>query len=319
MQYMSSYRLVADIGGTNTRFALAKDTVPELQSLRVVKTAGFATLCDAIQAYLQDVGTPIPDSACLAIAGPVQGDSVTMTNHPWHFSQAELQHQTGLRKLRLINDFEAVALSIPHLAASGLVKLGGGAPITSKPKIVLGPGTGLGAALLIPTDSGFMAIPTEGGHAALGPDNELELDIFRWLLRQGKNITREQLLSGIGLETLHQAMCALHNKCSQYQTAADIQGAAVAGQDEICEATLKLFCTLLGSAAADQAFSCGAQGGVYLAGGIVSRFIPFLKTSQFRERFEAQSVMKDYLKAVPTYVITAPNPGLLGAAVVPLN
>jgi glucokinase len=305
-------RLVADIGGTNARFAMvARDG--SLHSALTLPTRRYPSLLDAAQAYTQQLRVR-PRSACIAVAGPVNDDEVRLTNHSWSFSVRELAASLGIERLRLINDFEAIALALPVLGGADLFQIGGGEPVQGRPKAVLGPGTGLGVAQLVPTRAGFEPIATEGGHASIGPRNEAELAILATLLRNGRQISREALLSGPGLELIYWALCRTANAHYEGYTAAEIQAHAVAGSDDLCRDTLGHFCAFLGTAAGDQALCCGAQGGVYIAGGIVPRFTGFLSRSRFREHFEDKGPMRDYTSRIPVYVILAEHPGMLGAA-----
>ena len=220
----------------------------------------------------------------------------------------------GLQRLRVINDFEAIALALPALAADELLQIGGGTAVRGSPMAVLGPGTGLGVAQLIATRDGFQPVSTEGGHASIGPCDEAELQLFATLMRNGQHLCREALLSGPGIERIYWALCLDAGSAYHGYTAAEIQAHAVAGSDATCRAALEHFCAFLGTAAGDQALCCGAQGGVFIAGGIVPRFTEFLRHSRFRARFEAKGPMRDYVSAIPVYVITRENPGMLGAA-----
>ena len=305
-------RLVADIGGTNTRFALA-GADGRLHAPLTLATRRFASVTDAARAYLEATGAR-PREACIAVAGPVSGDAVRLTNHRWEFSIAALREELALAQLRVINDFEAIALALPALAADELLQIGGGAPVRGRPMAVLGPGTGLGVAQLIATRGSFQPVSTEGGHASIGPCDEAELQLFATLMRNGQHLCREALLSGPGIERIYWALCL--NGGGEYHgySAAEIQAHAVAGSDATCRAALEHFCAFLGTAAGDQALCCGAQGGVFIAGGIVPRFTEFLRYSRFRARFEAKGPMRDYVSAIPVYVITREHPGMLGAA-----
>ncbi len=305
-------RLVADIGGTNTRFALA-GADGRLHAPLTLATRRFDSLADAAQSYLESSGAR-PREGCIAVAGPVSGDAVRLTNHRWEFSIAALREGLGLERLRVINDFEAIALALPALAADELLQIGGGTAVRGSPMAVLGPGTGLGVAQLIATRGGFQPVSTEGGHASIGPCDEAELQLFATLMRNGQHLCREALLSGPGIERIYWALCLHAGSAYHGYTAAEIQAHAVAGSDATCRAALEHFCAFLGTAAGDQALCCGAQGGVFIAGGIVPRFTEFLRHSRFRARFEAKGPMRDYVSAIPVYVITRENPGMLGAA-----
>lgn len=311
-------RLVADIGGTNTRFAIAT-AGGELLKPATLETRRAGSLPQAAEAYLQRIDLPRPERGCFAVAGPIEGDAVRLTNHDWEFSVEEVRRELGLEQLRVINDFEAIALALPALGAGDLIQVGGDRPVPGRPKAVLGPGTGLGVAQLVETHEGFVPIATEGGHASIGPRDEAELQILATLLRHGQQLSREALLSGPGIERIYWALCMQGGGAYEGHTAAEIRQHAVDGTDPVCRRALLHFCAFLGTAAGDQALCCGAEGGVYIAGGIVRRFTDFLRASRFRERFEDKGPMHDYVCKIPVYVISRDNPGMIGAARAPLG
>lgn len=311
----TTYALVGDIGGTNCRLALARDGELLRESIHTYAVNQFPTLTSAIENYLQQHDVEVR-TACVAIAGPVGGDWVQFTNAPWRFSIEATRDELSLQTLQIINDFQAVGLSLPHLRADQLQQIGGGTPQSGKPKVALGPGTGYGATHVIPYDGSYVALPTEGGHISVAPSTQREIDLFRWALQQNLQITCEQFLSGPGLKTLYRGLRALHGEPIAELSPAEVQIRGVDGSDSICAQALHLFCELLGTAARDQALGTLAQGGVYIAGGIVQRFIPFLHDSKFRERFENSSTMRAILEKIPVYVITEDNPGLVGAAAI---
>jgi len=241
-----------------------------------------------------------------------------MTNAAWHFS---MQQQTqalraeilpALQSLRVINDFEAQALALPHLQATHMINIGN-APAQPGCKSVIGPGTGFGAASIIPHDNNFVVLPSEGGHASIGPTDDKELAVLQWLLQRGLACTREELLSGPGLERLFLALADINKHRTPTLRANEIVDAALAG-DRLAKETLTTFCALLGTAARDQALICGARGGIYISGGIVMHFVDTFLHSSFRARFETSATMAEYLRAIPTYLITTPYTGLIGAA-----
>ncbi len=316
---MTSFTLVGDIGGTNCRLALVRDGELLRDSISTYSDAAYPTLAGALRAYL-DAQSTLRDSVvtvsdvCLAIAGPVTGDEVKLTNNAWHFSIAQTRQAFGFDRLEIINDFEAIALALPHLQADQLEQIGGGTAHDGKPKVAIGPGTGYGAAKVIRCGNEIVALPSEGGHVSIAPSNARELDVCRWLLEHSLQITREQLLSGPGLERIYRGLCALDGIAAETGSAAQVQTRATAGSDPQCAAALAMFCDWLGTAARDQALDALAQGGVYIAGGIVKRFIPFLRASGFRQRFEDSGTMRTLLEPIPVYVITEEYPGLIGAA-----
>jgi len=312
--------LVADVGGTNARFALADlaAPVPVLSRARTLKTADFASLEHAAEHYLRGVGAR-PASAGIAVACPVVGDEVRLTNRAWSFSQAALRDSLGVDRLRVCNDFGVVARALPALGASDHVALHGrpGSPLQG-PVSVLGPGTGLGVALLVGPDPGWQVVETEGGHVSFAPQGEEELAIARWVTARFGRASNERLLSGKGLSHIDAVLRELRTRGEARQEVAlrepaDIVGAALDGHDLDARRALARFCAVLGSVAGDTALVHGART-VAIAGGIVPRFIPFLRSSAFRERFLAKGRFAAWLESVPIIAITHPQPGLLGAA-----
>jgi glucokinase len=314
--------LVADIGGTNARFALidasSNTTLIHEKSL---PAADFASLGHAVEHYLGTVNAR-PQRAAIAVASPVGSDEIRLTNRAWSFSQRELKAALKLEHLRVLNDFGAVAHAVPHLNANERVCLHGDAdaPLNQGPISVLGPGTGLGVALLVgSTQSGWQIVETEGGHISFAPNGEEEALINRWMHGRFGRTSNERLLCGAGLSHIDAALSgAEHPMLADHAEAmrdpADIVNAALQGFDVAARKTLARFCAVLGSVAGDTALIHGAKS-VIIAGGIVPRFIPFLRTSAFRERFLAKGRFAAYLEKVSIHVITHPNPGLLGAAI----
>ena len=322
--------LVGDIGGTNARFALTDLSSPTIDLLesKSLPNADFASVQHAIEHYLAGVsGTPV--RAALAVACPVGKDEIRLTNRAWSFSRSELERRLGLQQLRMINDFGAVAWAIPALQAEHLVTLHGNLELPLQgPISVLGPGTGLGVAQLIGSQShGWHAVETEGGHVGFSPVGDEERAISAWLTAQHGRTSTERLLCGKGLSeidaVLRGASAVLPAQMPQPGDAsllnpalrdpAEIVAAALEGHDQAARRTLARFCSVLGSVAGDCALIHGART-VVIAGGIVPRFIPFLRASAFRERFLAKGRMAALLESVPIHVITHPHPGLLGAA-----
>jgi glucokinase len=315
--------LVADIGGTNARFAL---TDPEagtrvLREQRSLPAAEFASLQHAAEHYLDGVGVR-PTRAAIAVACPVSGDEVRLTNRAWAFSQSELKRALGLAELKVINDFGAVAYAVPALGADDRVLLHGSDELPPRgPVSVIGPGTGLGVALLVgDADAGWRVVETEGGHVSFAAQDDEELAIARWISARYGRCSNERLLCGAGISQIHAALAAGDDRsvpadwAQSLRDPAEIVAAALDGHDLNARRTLARFCAVLGSVAGDAALIHGART-VMLAGGIVPRFVPFLKSSAFRERFLAKGRFAAYLESVSIQVITHPQPGLLGAAV----
>lgn len=319
--------LVADIGGTNARFALAWPAAdgapPRLEQPQSLRTADFPGLQQAAEHYLAAVGAR-PRRAAFAVASAVAGaDEVRLTNCAWSFSQAGLRAALGLDALAVLNDFGALARAVPVLAAEHLVELHGpaaGAAGLAGPVSVLGPGTGLGVALLVgSTAAGWQVVETEGGHVGFAPQGEEEARLARWIAARFGRCSNERLLSGEGLSFIHAALGAdtagapAADWRSQLRGPADIVAAALDGHDPDARRTLARFCAVLGSVAGDLALAHGART-VMIAGGIVPRFLPFLRDSAFRARFLDKGRFSDWLAPVRIAVVVHPQPGLLGAA-----
>lgn len=316
---MTAYpRLVADIGGTHTRFAIS-DGDAGLRHRQTLRTSDHAGLGDAIEHYLASIDPVVPVTACIAIAGPVEDGRVTMTNHNWTFSIAGLQRRFGWRALQVVNDFAAVAMALPHLRSDQTLCIGGGRPQPGMPLGVLGPGTGFGAAQLIPYQGHWIPVSTEGGHVLLAAGNETELAIFEYWLKRDLFLSRENLLSGPGIFRLYEACCAINGQARQARDAVEVSDLAIQQGDALARQTLDIFFGLLGSACGDQALATGAHGGIYLAGGILPKMSDQLIGSDFRRRFEDKGPMSHYVQDIQTHLIIAPDPGLLGAAHYPLG
>jgi glucokinase len=306
--------LVADIGGTNARFAIADLATLEISAVRRFPVAEHATLAEAIGYYLKDAPEPIGHAA-IAVAAPVTGDAVKLTNSPWSFAKAELCAAAGLTHVHVLNDFEALSLSLPHLGARDLHRIGGGAPLPHGTKVVLGPGTGLGVAGLVWSPSGWVAVPGEGGHVTLGAMDEGELQLMERLRAGREHLSAERALSGPGLSDLYRAMAAAQGHSEDALTPAEVETRALGGEDPLAEEALDVFVTWLGRFAGDVALVLGARGGVYLGGGIAPKLLRRLEQGDFRHAFEHKGRMQDFVAPIPIYVILAEYPALTGAAV----
>lgn len=311
--------LVADIGGTNIRLAIAQKG-NKLIEIETYKCEAFRSLTEVIALYLKEkkITSTIID-ACLAIACPVDNDQISMTNLPWTFSQRALQKELNLNSLTFINDYTAIAMAIPFLAKDQKIKIGEGEPEDKKPIAVCGPGTGLGVAHLVSVHNQWFCFSGEGGHVDFAAVDELDIQILKQLQQNKSRISYEQLLSGYGLEQIYQAICEINGKKAMSFQAKDISNQALKHSCPICQQALSQFCKVLGSFAGNLALTLNTAGGVYISGGIVPRFIDFLKTSDFRKRFEAKGRLSKITQNTPTYVITESQPGLLGAAAYLMN
>ncbi|QEY24319.1 glucokinase [Neisseria animalis] len=307
-------RLVADIGGTNARFAL--ETAPQqIEQAEVLPCNDYDTVVDAIREYLKRVGNPKIAHAGIAIANPILGDWVQMTNHHWAFSIETTRQALGFETLVFLNDFTAQALAITCTAEKDLVQIGGTEPKENAPKAVIGPGTGLGVSGLIPSNAGWVALAGEGGHVSFPPFDDAEVLIWQYAKQKFGHVSAERFLSGAGLSLIYEALAAKEGVTPATLTPAQISESALGGSSPLCRLTLDIFCAMLGTVASNLALTLGASGGVYLCGGIIPRFIDYFKQSPFRSRFENKGRFDAYLAAIPVYVVLSEFPGLTGAAV----
>lgn len=306
--------LVGDIGGTNARFALLNARGKPTR-LRVLPCADYASLGDAVEGYIEQVNPkPSIQTAAIAVASPITGDKVRMTNRNWSFSTKVLKRRLGVQDLRIVNDFLAIALAVPALDVRNTLKVGPGQAVKGAPIAVLGPGTGLGVSLLVPDGKRWLPVATEGGHVTLAATDDEDDAIINLLRARFGHVSAERVLSGPGLANLYDVVSARAGKRAPSLSPAEITDRALAGRDRIATDTLLRFCGFLGTVAGDLALTSGARGGVFIAGGIVPRFGKTLARSPFRARFEAKGRFKTYLHKVPTYVVTADQPALAGLA-----
>jgi glucokinase len=307
--------LVADIGATNTRLALVEPD-GAITRLRVFATDELPTLGDIIETYLAAEALKTrPAHAVLAIAAPVTGDEVTLTNVPWTFSVEDLRRRLGLTSLRVINDFVANALSLPYLGEKDRQQIGTGMPAPDACMAVIGPGSGLGVSAILPANGGaIIPVRGEGGHVTMAAADDHEAAVLDLLRRRFDHVSAERVLSGPGLLNLYAALCELSDEPQEQFTAAQITDPRTGEEHPRAREATQMFCAMLGTVAGNLALTLGARGGVYIAGGIVPRLGARFAESQFRTRFEAKGRFRDYLIAVPTYVIVRPFPALLGTA-----
>lgn len=308
--------LLGDIGGTNARFAWQTQPGAAPSVIATYPCAMHATLLDAIRHYLAEHGRPAPRRGAIGIANPIHGDRVQMTNHHWSFSIIELQDALDLEELVVINDFTALALSLPGLSTSDLRQVGRGTATPRAPLALLGPGTGLGVSGLLPSGAhGFTPISGEGGHVTLSAGDEREAAVVHWLRQRFGHASAERALSGPGLVNLYEACCALSAATALTLRPSEVVARARHDNDACCRMALGLFCSFLGGAAGNLALTLGARGGVYIGGGIAPRILTEIERSTFRERFEGKGRFSEYLSGIPTAVIDATvPPALRGAA-----
>jgi len=324
---MNGSRLVGDIGGTNARFALLdKHNEPVLTN--TFRTDDFPSLKAAIQTYLSEQKVKQLSSAAIAVATPVVSDSVKLTNNHWSFSIDNMRDDLKIDKLHVLNDFTALALSVTHLPKAELIPIGGGPVQADHAKAIIGPGTGLGVSGLVPCGKHWVPLQGEGGHVSLGVRTAREFAVYERLMQQFRHVSAERFLSGPGLVNIVKALRDIDGLQYFDYSPADVTRWGMAGfeaqQEGVvyeslpehggCEEALKIFCQLLGSCAGNLVLSLGAEGGVYIGGGIVPRLGQFFIESDFRREFEAKGRMQAYLQKIPSYVIHSKYPALIGAA-----
>jgi glucokinase len=308
--------LLADIGGTNVRFATlhADGRIDGFESWL---TALYPNIAEAVKAYAEVTGARLPfRAAAVCAAGPLTGDHIDLTNCGWNISVDEIKAATGARAPILVNDFAAVAQALPVLGDEDLVQIGGGVPLANAPKVALGPGTGLGVASAVADGrGGWIVAPGEGGHSDLAATSEREIAIVYHLIREHGHVSVERVLSGPGLETLYLAIASLDGlKLNAKPIAHDIATAARGGRDAAAVEAVALFTGWLGSMAGNVALTLGAQGGVYIAGGIVPQWGDLFDAKLFRRRFEAKGRMRSFLTPIPCYLVTAKDLAFRGLA-----
>lgn len=313
---MAVPRLVGDIGATNARFALAAAD-GGLHLERSFRCAEFAGLSEAAAHYLQAAQlapADRPREAAMAIAAPLSGDVVHMTNLPWTISAAGTRKALGLDKLLLLNDFTALALSLRHLPADGWQQVGGGKSRRHMPIALIGPGSGLGVSGLLPAGRGWVPIAGEGGHVTLPASTEREAAVLQRLRGEFAHVSAERVLSGPGLLLLYRTLCELDGDAAPFTHVEAVSEQALAFSDPHCVEAVQLFCEWLGTVASDVVLTLGAHGGCYIGGGIVPRLLPLFARSGFRNRFEAKGRYRAYLEPIPVYVITDGAAALRGCA-----
>ena len=309
--------LIADIGGTNARFAMV-DRKGAIGDPRTLACADFPGPAAAARAYIEATAPKEPPRrGAFAIASPVTGvtgDAIDMTNHPWTFSIDEVRRDLSLEKLDVINDFVAIALSVPHLGDGGRRWIGGGEALPGAPIAILGPGTGLGVSGLVPSAEGWLPLATEGGHVALAAMSDREEAVIGILRRKFGHASAERAVSGPGLVNLYNALAELEGVDAASPSPADVSRRALAGNCPRSREALVLFTAFLGTVASNLALSLGARGGVYIAGGIIPKLGDAFDGKLFRARFEDKGRFSDYLAAIPAYIITHEHPAFLGLA-----
>lgn len=301
--------LVADIGGTNARLALT-DGMQLSSPIVVVETASLKDVADLAEAALVAFDGQSVDGCCVAMAGPVHADQGSLTNVSLTVSAEGLGAALGC-PAKVVNDFYAMARGIPYLRR--LRQVGPGKPRDGV-RALLGPGSGLGMAVLVPMrERPPLVLPSEGGHADLAPGSPLEQEVLGLLAARLPHVSWESVLSGPGLVNLYGALCAIWGVPEETLTPEEISRQGLVVEDPVCHQVLEMFFGFLGAAAGNLALTVCAEGGVFIGGGIVPKLIDFVASSPLRRRFEERGVLADYAAQIPLYVIEDEFPGLLGA------
>ena len=306
--------LIGDIGGTNARFAIWENDA--LHSVRVFATADYTSPEHAIGVYMADLKLQKGDigAACLAVAGPVDGDEFRFTNSHWRLSRKAFCQTLQVGHLLLINDFTAMALGMTRLQPDEYQLVCEGEADPARPAVVIGPGTGLGVGTLIGLRNGWMALPGEGGHVDLPVGSPREAQLRAHIEAQIGHVSAETILSGGGLLRLYQTVCEVDGHEPSCDSPAQVTEAGLAG-DPVARETLEQFCRFLGRVAGNNVLTVGGRGGVYIVGGVIPRFLEIFMQSGFAESFADKGCMSDYFKGIPVWVVTAEFSGLLGAGV----
>lgn len=319
---MSNMVLVGDIGGTNARFALTEVGSTKLVNVSYLSCHDFSHLDDAIYSFIERHGVHVSDlyGACLAFAGPVLGDKINVTNNHWEFSREAVRQKFDFRFFKIVNDFTAMALGVTQLSGDDLIKVGAGDPEEGKPRLIIGPGTGLGMSALVSGQMGnLIPVETEGGHVSFAPTDAEEIAILQCLLERYDRVSIERLLCGQGMVSLFNAMAQVHGWRVDPVTTPSVITQRLADADEYATLAVAKFCKILGAATGDAALSIGAHGGVFICGGIVPRIVDHFVRSEFRIAFEDKGRMSIYNARMPTWVVMAEMPGLVGAALAASN
>lgn len=311
----SDHRLLADIGGTNVRFALLAPGSSEPEREQTLLCADYRGLEQATRHYLSQVGVASVSEAAIDVATAITGDLIKLTNSPWAFSIEQTRQQLGLARLLVLNDFTALALSLPTLKRDELRQVGRGTPVPAAAIGLIGAGTGLGVSGLVPGETRWIPIEGEGGHVAFSPMSEREDAVLAVLRERFGHVSAERLASGPGLVNIYEALCRIDRVSPRVLEPTDVTQDGIAESDPQCTEALAMFCAVLGTTAANLVATLGARGGLYIGGGIVPKLGDYFAHSPFRARFEHKGRFSYYTAAVPTYVILAENPALRGLAV----
>lgn len=309
---MSKVNLIADVGGTNIRLATVSNDI--IGNIECFKCADFESL-EAVTAHYIKCNKLTIDSACFGIAGPVVGDVLTMTNLGWSFSSKSVQDALNINKVHFINDYTAIAMSLASLGNDQLTTIHAGQQDVDAPRVVCGPGTGLGVAQLVKVNGFYQCISGEGGHSDFAPTDLRQLKLLESLMTKFERVSVERLLSGQGIVNIYQSLASIDNIDAQAFDASQISLSYIKKNDPLCIETMEIFYKVLAQYLGNMVLTSGAFGGVYIAGGIIPRIIDVLDKQDFVNAFSRKGRFTNYALTAPIYLITEPQPGLIGAKV----
>ncbi|MGB3727447.1 MAG: glucokinase [Glaciecola sp.] len=304
-------RFVADVGGTNIRLALVENN--RIAKIEKYLCADFDSIGDAILHFQKQTVTESFSAGCIAIACPVNDDLVKMTNHTWTFSKLALKQTLKLDQLFVINDFTAVAHSLPTLNHNQVIQIGEGSAKENGNIAVFGPGTGLGVEHLTWTNSGWQTLDGEGGHVDFAPTDTTDVIVWQYLQNKHGRASAEEVLSGRGIVNIYCALCEHNGVKASLSSPAEVTKAGLDASDDMARQAINQFCRVMGSFAGNLALNLCTTGGVFIGGGVTSHLGEYFVNSDFRSRFEAKGSFSHYVKDIPTYIINEPDHGLLGA------
>jgi len=311
---MTSHNLVGDIGGTNARFAIVSQGSSELLSINTLKCEKFETVQQALRFYLSSIEDIQISSACIATAGTVHLDTFKPSNNDWTINKSDVASELNNIQVSWINDFNAQALATTLLSDNDVITIKAGIEQPDRLRLAIGPGTGLGVCGLIRSSSGWVSVPTQGGHSDLSPNTPLEIEVLTLLQKKFGHVAVERILSGPGIVNLYEALCQINGKDILFHSPSEITAAAInPSPDPLSKETLHLFCQIFGSVTGSMALTTGSLGGIYITSDLVRNFLDFFIESEFVESFENKGRMKYYMTDIPIYFSKKENMGLLGA------
>ena len=315
---MSEYypRLISDIGGTNARFSIEVDSY-NYEHSTTLACKDYASMAEAITHYLTSINLDNVEHMAIALPAPIVDDTIIMVNSPWqHVSQSQTKKELKVKNLIFLNDFHALSLSIPHIDRTQIVQVGGMEPDINKPIGILGPGTGLGMALLTRHPNGeYLSVAAEGGHSSVPLVNEEEFELWHFIHKRFHHVSVERLISGPGLQLMYEAISDIKGiQITQLPTPAEITARGISNQCLISKLCIDHFCRILGTVAANLAIMSNSFGGIYLGGGIIPQMLDYFISSDFRCRFEDKGRLRPYLTRIPVYVILEKYPAFLGVS-----